>query len=56
MYEEFGHLLPKDTKELMVESLHNCSIGDSYRAGGVDGDNLWPSYSNPAIMRAVGTA
>lgn len=55
MYEDFGDLLPDDTKDLMLESLYNCSVGDSYRDGGVNGDNLWPAYSNPAIMRAIGT-
>ncbi|KAF2014401.1 hypothetical protein BU24DRAFT_392532 [Aaosphaeria arxii CBS 175.79] len=55
MYEDFGDLLSEDLKRLMLESLFNCSIGDSYREGGVNGDNLWPSYSNPAIMRAIGT-
>ncbi|KAH9916299.1 uncharacterized protein BXZ73DRAFT_92530 [Epithele typhae] len=45
IYEEFGSLLPVDVKQLILESI--------YRVGGVDGDNLYPSYSNPAIMRAV---
>ncbi|KAH8169469.1 hypothetical protein LIA77_10013 [Sarocladium implicatum] len=55
IYEEFGDLISDGLKELMLESLHNCSVGDSYREGGVNGDNLYPSYSNPAIMRAIGT-
>ncbi|KAK0389061.1 hypothetical protein NLU13_2637 [Sarocladium strictum] len=55
IYEEFGDLLSEDTKGLLLESLRNCSLGDSYREGGVNGDNLYPSYSNPAIMRAIGT-
>lgn len=55
MYEDFGDLLSQPIKDLMLESLFNCSVGDSYRGGGVNGDNLYPSYSNPAIMRAVGT-
>lgn len=55
MYEDFGHLLSKQIKDSMLESLYNCSVGDSYREGGVNGDNLYPAYSNPAIMRAIGT-
>jgi hypothetical protein len=55
IYEEFQDLLPADTKELILESMYNNTIGDSYRVGGVDGDNLYPSYSNPALMRAVAT-
>lgn len=39
----------------MLESLYNASIGDSYRVGGVDDDNLYPAYSNPSIMRAFVT-
>lgn len=50
--EEFADLIPHDTQTRMLESLHNATVGDSYRVGGVDDDNLYPSYSNPAIMRA----
>ncbi|KAK8123510.1 hypothetical protein PG999_003428 [Apiospora kogelbergensis] len=53
IYEEFGALLPGDVKQLILSSLYNATVGDSYRVGGVDDDNLYPSYSNPAIMRAV---
>ncbi|KAK2598361.1 hypothetical protein N8I77_011781 [Diaporthe amygdali] len=53
IYEEYGHLLPSQVKTLIVESMRNNTIGDSYRVGGVDGDNLYPAYSNPALMRAV---
>lgn len=35
--------------------MYNNTIGDSYRVGGVDDDNLYPSYSNPALMRAIGS-
>lgn len=55
MLEEFPHLIPQDTKTRMLESLYNTSIGDSYRVGGVDDDNLYPAYSNPSIMRAFVT-
>ncbi|KAI0474907.1 hypothetical protein GGR56DRAFT_666165 [Xylariaceae sp. FL0804] len=50
--EEFGHLLSNATREAVLESLRLSAVGDSYRVGGLDGDNLYPSYSNPAIMRA----
>lgn len=52
IYEEFGALLPADVRELIVASLYNATVGDGYRVGGVDDDNLYPSYSNPWIMRA----
>ncbi|KAJ0165842.1 hypothetical protein CTA2_9770 [Colletotrichum tanaceti] len=50
--EEFPHLLSNGTQDLILESLHNTTKGDEYRVGGVDDDNLYPAYSNPAIMRA----
>ncbi|KAF2463202.1 uncharacterized protein BDR25DRAFT_384993 [Lindgomyces ingoldianus] len=53
--EEFPHLIPHEIQEYMLESLYNTSIGDSYRVGGVDDDNLYPAYSNPSIMRAFVT-
>ncbi|KAK7915094.1 hypothetical protein PG985_012797, partial [Apiospora marii] len=52
MLEEFPELIGDAVQELMLESLHNATVGDSYRVGGVDDDNLYPSYSNPALMRA----
>lgn len=55
IYEEFGPILSASTKEYMLESMVNSSIGNSRRGGDVDGDNLWPAYSNPAIMRAATT-
>ncbi|PWY90974.1 hypothetical protein BO70DRAFT_307404 [Aspergillus heteromorphus CBS 117.55] len=56
IYEEFGDLLPAHTQNLILESLYNNTIGDSYRVGGVDGDNLYPAYSNAWLMRTVVTS
>ncbi|ETS75989.1 hypothetical protein PFICI_12933 [Pestalotiopsis fici W106-1] len=53
IYEEFSNILPDDVQDLILESMYNNTVGDSYRVGGVDGDNLYPSYSNPSLMRAV---
>lgn len=55
IYEEFKDVLPLDVQNLILESLYNNTIGDSYRVGGVDDDNLYPSYSNPSLMRAIAT-
>lgn len=55
IYEEFGHLISEDVQLLILESMRNNTIGDSYRVGGVDDDVLYPSYSNPALMRAIAT-
>lgn len=52
MLEEFPHIIPQETQDYIIESLFNATIGDSYRVGGVDDDNLYPAYSNPSIMRA----
>jgi hypothetical protein len=52
MLEEFPHLIPQDVQDYMLESLYNTTVGDSYRVGGLDDDNLYPAYSNPSIMRA----
>lgn len=53
--EEYPHLLSFEVKDLIMESMRNVTIGDSYRVGGVDGDNLYPAYSNPSLMRALTT-
>lgn len=50
MMEEFSHLLNKHTQDLILESLRNSTKGDEYRVGGVDDDNLYPSYSNPVCI------
>ncbi|KAI1338142.1 hypothetical protein F5Y15DRAFT_132837 [Xylariaceae sp. FL0016] len=50
--EEFSDLLSNATQDAILESLKVSAEGDTYRVGGVDDDNLYPSYSNPAIMRA----
>lgn len=52
MLEEFPNLISPNLTNYMLESLYNNTVGDSYRVGGVDDDNLYPSYSNPSIMRA----
>ncbi|RAK99909.1 uncharacterized protein BO80DRAFT_110575 [Aspergillus ibericus CBS 121593] len=56
IYEEYAHLLPGHVQDLILESLYNNTVGDSYRVGGVDGDNLYPAYSNAWLMRTVVTS
>ncbi|KAL4877140.1 hypothetical protein BJY04DRAFT_230943 [Aspergillus karnatakaensis] len=53
IYEEFRNLLPTDIQDLILESIYNSTVGDSYRVGGVDDDNLYPAYSNAWLMRTV---
>jgi hypothetical protein len=48
--EEYYELLSADTQKLILDSLVHTAIGDSYRNGGQNGDNLYPSYSNPVIL------
>lgn len=50
MLEEFPDLLDDAVQDLMLGSLFNATVGDSYRVGGVDDDNLYPSYSNPVSL------
>lgn len=50
--EDFSALIEPEVQQLMLESLYNNTVGDSYRVGGVDDDNLYPAYSNPSLMRA----
>lgn len=47
MLEEYEESLSEETRGLMMESLHHATVGDTYRVGGVDDDNLYPAYSNP---------
>ncbi|KAK2779974.1 hypothetical protein FQN53_001160 [Emmonsiellopsis sp. PD_33] len=54
--EEFGHLITPEVTDLIHQSIYNATVGDTYRVGGVDDDNLYPSYSNPALMRAFASA
>ncbi|KAK4508146.1 hypothetical protein PRZ48_001884 [Zasmidium cellare] len=51
--EEFGHLLPHKLEERLIQSIHLSALGDTYRVGGVDDDNLYPAYSNAAMMKAA---
>lgn len=53
MLEEFPELIGDAVQELMLESLFNATVGDSYRVGGVDDDNLYPSYSNPVSSQSL---
>lgn len=50
---DYEHLLPAATVTKVEKSLHLAAKGDLYRVGGVDGDNLYPCYSNPWLMRTI---
>ncbi|KAJ5143545.1 uncharacterized protein N7515_002332 [Penicillium bovifimosum] len=50
---DYGHLLPAATVSKIEKSLHIAAKGDQYRVGGVDGDNSYPCYSNPWLMRTI---
>ncbi|KAJ5727288.1 hypothetical protein N7493_005108 [Penicillium malachiteum] len=50
---DYDHLLPAETVTKVENSLHLAAKGDLYRVGGVDGDNLYPCYSNPWLMRTI---
>ncbi|KAJ5952923.1 uncharacterized protein N7479_011336 [Penicillium vulpinum] len=50
---DYGHLLPAATVAKVENSLHIAAKGDLYRVGGVNGDNSYPCYSNPWLMRTI---
>ncbi|KAJ5287449.1 hypothetical protein N7478_003135 [Penicillium angulare] len=50
---DHSHLLPAETVTKIEKSLHTAAKGDLYRVGGIDGDNLYPCYSNPWLMRTI---
>jgi hypothetical protein len=50
---DYGHLLPAVTVSNVERSLYITAKGDLYRVGGVDGDNLYPCYSNPWLMQTI---
>ena len=52
---EFSDVLSPSIVSLIEGSLRNATVGNSYRVGGIDGDNLYPAYSNPSLMGAVVT-
>ncbi|THU86169.1 hypothetical protein K435DRAFT_970410 [Dendrothele bispora CBS 962.96] len=51
--EEFQDLLEPDLVDLMKESMYIAAVGDGYRNGGINNDNLYPVYSNPWFMRVM---
>lgn len=51
--EEFPHLISPDVTSLLLQSLYNATKGDEYRVGGIDGDNLYPAYSNPVRVSVL---
>ena len=54
--EEYHHLLLADVQASLEESIYISTIGDEYRKAEPTPDGLYPSYSNPAYMRAIQTA
>ncbi|KIW14255.1 hypothetical protein PV08_07037 [Exophiala spinifera] len=53
IYEEFQSLLPNDLQQLIIESVYNSTVGDTYRLGGLTYGNLNPGYTNPSTMRSI---
>lgn len=48
--EEFPDLIPANLTAYIEESMYNNTVGDSYRVGGVDNDNMYPAYTNPVSI------
>lgn len=48
--EEYSDRLSNQTQEQIMDSLFHATVGDTYRGGGYNSDNLYPSYSNPVSL------
>ncbi|ORX41089.1 hypothetical protein BD324DRAFT_678482 [Kockovaella imperatae] len=53
---QFSHLLWDSNLANLRKAMYIATVGDGYRVGGLDGDNLYPDYSNPWYMRCVSAA
>ncbi|GMM35185.1 hypothetical protein DASC09_025100 [Saccharomycopsis crataegensis] len=53
MIEDYEYRLSKETVAIIKEMMYLLAIGDQYRVGGVDDDNLYAAYSNPWMMRCI---
>ena len=54
LLEEYEDRLSKETVKLLEESMYNATVGDGYRVGGWNGDNLYPVYSNRESLSHTG--
>ncbi|CDK25254.1 unnamed protein product [Kuraishia capsulata CBS 1993] len=50
---DYKERLSETGVDLVEKILWLSAKGDQYRVGGVDGDNLYPCYSNPWLMRVI---
>ncbi|WWD16288.1 hypothetical protein CI109_100714 [Kwoniella shandongensis] len=53
---QFSDLIEASVLENMRKAMYIAVVGDGYRVGGIDDDNLYPGYSNPWYMRVVSAA
>lgn len=53
LLEDYSERFSKETLEVLKDMMYLLTKGDQYRVGGVDGDNLYPDYSNPWMMRCI---
>ena len=46
---QFSHLLWDSNLQNLRKAMYIATVGDGYRNGGLDGDNLYPVYSNVSL-------
>lgn len=50
---DYSNRLSNETLRELESMTYLLAKGDQYRVGGIDGDNLYPAYSNPWMMRCI---
>lgn len=53
---QFGDLIDPTVRSNLRKAMYMATVGDGYRVGGVNDDNLRPCYTNPWVMRLVASA
>lgn len=53
---QFGDLIDPTVRSNLRKAMYMATVGDGYRVGGVNDDNLRPCYTNPWVMRLAASA
>jgi hypothetical protein len=50
---QFSDMLEESVHANLRKAMYIATVGDGYRNGGINDDNLYPGYSNPWYMRVA---
>jgi hypothetical protein len=50
---QYSHLLNASVRDDMRKAMYMAVVGDGYRVGGLEGDNLYPGYSNVSDLSSA---